>query len=103
MIYRTLGRSGLRVSPLCLGTMTFGGPTDEPTAHRIIARARDAGVNFIDTADAYTSGQSEQITGRAIAANRDEWVLATKLANPTTPGPNVSVVFAGTTMIPVVM
>ena len=68
--------------------MTFGGPTDEPTAHRIIARARDAGVNFIDTADAYTSGQSEQITGRAIAANRDEWVLATKLANPTTPGPN---------------
>ena len=49
MLYRNLGRSGLRVSPLCLGSMNFGGPTDEPTAQRIIGRARDAGVNFIDT------------------------------------------------------
>lgn len=58
MQYRTLGRSGLRVSPLCLGTMNFGGPTDAATAARIIARAGDAGVNFIDTADAYTGGES---------------------------------------------
>ena len=83
MLYRNLGRSGLRVSPLCLGTMNFGGPTDEPTAARIIARARDAGVNFLDTADAYTGGRSEEIVGRAIAANRDSWIVATKLANPT--------------------
>jgi len=88
MQYRPLGRSGLKVSPLCLGTMMFGGPTDEPTAARIIAHARDAGVNFIDTADAYTAGQSEEITGRAIAEHRHWWVLATKLANPTMPGPN---------------
>ena len=88
MNYRNLGRSGLRVSPLCLGTMNFGGPTDAETARRIIARARDAGVNFIDTADAYTGGRSEEITGAAIRAERDRWVLATKLANPTGAGPN---------------
>jgi len=82
MEYRNLGRSGLRVSPLCLGTMNFGGPTDEATAGRIIGRAFEAGVNFIDTADAYTGGRSEEIVGRAIAANRDAWVLATKFANP---------------------
>ncbi len=88
MEYRNLGRSGLRVSPLCLGTMMFGGPTDEATSARIVARAREAGVNFIDTADVYTGGASEEITGRAIAAHRDEWVLATKVANTVAPGPN---------------
>lgn len=82
MEYRNLGRSGVRVSPLCLGTMNFGGPTDEATAGRIVARARDAGVNFIDTADAYTGGESERIVGRTVAADRDAWVVATKLANP---------------------
>jgi len=82
--YRTLGRSGLKVSPLCLGTMNFGGPTDAAVAERIIARARDAGVNFIDTADAYTDGESERITGGAIKADRDAWVLATKVANSGT-------------------
>ena len=85
---RNLGRSGLRVSPLCLGTMNFGGPTDEPTARNIIAQAKDAGVNFIDTADAYTGGQSEEIVGRAIAPDRDAWILATKLANPGASDPN---------------
>jgi aryl-alcohol dehydrogenase (NADP+) len=85
---RTLGRSGLRVAPLCLGTMNFGGPTDAGTANRIIARAREAGVNFIDTADAYTGGKSEEITGAAIKAERHRWVLATKLANPIGDGPN---------------
>jgi aryl-alcohol dehydrogenase-like predicted oxidoreductase len=88
MQYRKLGRSGLEVSPLCLGTMTFGGPTDEATALRIVAKAREAGVNFIDSADAYNGGRSEEITGRAISNARDEWVLATKLANPMGEGPN---------------
>jgi aryl-alcohol dehydrogenase-like predicted oxidoreductase len=86
--YRNLGQSGLRVSPLCLGTMMFGGPTDEATADRIIGQAGDAGVNFIDTANVYVNGESERITGRAIAARRSWWVLATKLANPTGSGPN---------------
>ena len=88
MDYRNLGRSGLKVSPLCLGTMMFGGATDEPTAQRIIAKAREAGVNFIDTADAYNRGRSEEVTGRAISNQRDQWVLATKLANPMGEGPN---------------
>lgn len=86
--YRQLGRSGLRVSPLCLGTMMFGGATDEQTASRIVAMARDAGVNFIDTADMYNAGRSEAITGRAIAGDRDHWVLATKVANPIGDDPN---------------
>lgn len=88
MDYRSLGRSGLKVSPLCLGTMMFGGPTDEPTSARIIDHARDAGINFIDTADAYSTGGSEQVVGRAIAAHRRHWILATKLANPMGDGPN---------------
>ncbi len=88
MNYRQLGRSGLRVSPLCLGTMMFGGPTDEPTAGRIVARAREQGINFIDTADGYTGGKSEEVVGRAIKADRRWWVLATKIANPTGQGPN---------------
>src|SRR6201987_3341300 len=86
--YRNLGRSGLKVSPLCLGTMMFGGATDEPTAQRIIAKAREAGVNFIDSADTYNGGRSEEGTGRAISKQGDHWVLATKLANATGEGPN---------------
>ena len=88
MRYRRLGRSGLQVSPLCLGTMMFGAATGEADAGRIIARARDGGVNFIDTADVYADGESERIVGRAIAAHRDWWVLATKFANATGDGPN---------------
>ena len=71
-----------------LGTMMFGGPTDEPTSGRIIGRAREAGINFIDTADAYNNGRSEEVVGRAIAAERSWWILATKLANPTGESPN---------------
>jgi len=82
MDYRRLGRSGLKVSPLCLGTMMFGGPTDEATSARIIGDARDAGINFIDTADAYGAGRSEEIVGRAVRADRDRWVLATKVGYP---------------------
>jgi aryl-alcohol dehydrogenase-like predicted oxidoreductase len=88
MDYRSLGRSGLKVSPLCLGAMMFGGPTDEATSGRIIAHAREAGINFIDTADAYNNGRSEQVVGRAIASERSWWILATKLANPTSDSPN---------------
>jgi len=88
MDYRNLGRSGLKVSPLCLGTMMFGGQTDEPTAARIIDHARTAGINFIDTADVYADGRSEEIVGRAITPHRSWWVLATKLANATGDGPN---------------
>jgi aryl-alcohol dehydrogenase-like predicted oxidoreductase len=88
MEYRGLGQSGLKVSPLCLGTMMFGGATDDPTAHRIVARAKDQGVNFIDTADGYNNGKSEQVVGQAIREHRSWWVLATKCANPTGAGPN---------------
>lgn len=88
MEYRRLGRCGLRVSPLCLGTMTFGGTTDEGEAGRIVARAAEAGVNFIDTADMYNAGRSEEIIGRAIGKRRGEWVLATKVGNPMGEGPN---------------
>ena len=88
MDYRGLGRSGLQVSPLCLGTMMFGGATDEATARRIVSAARDQGVNFIDTADAYNGGRSEDVVGRAVAGHRSWWIVATKCANPTEPGPN---------------
>ena len=78
MEYKYLGKSSLKVSPLCLGAMMFGGATDEATSKRIIDKAYDQGVNFIDTADVYNGRQSEVIIGRTIAAQRDEWVLATK-------------------------
>jgi aryl-alcohol dehydrogenase-like predicted oxidoreductase len=68
MQYRNLGHSGLRVSSLCLGTMMFGGATDEAESQRITDAARAAGVNFIDTADVYNGGASEEVVGRAIAA-----------------------------------
>jgi aryl-alcohol dehydrogenase-like predicted oxidoreductase len=80
--YRNLGRSGLKVSPLCLGTMMFGDRTDDAEAARIVASARESGVNFIDTADVYAGGESERIVGRLIAKERARWVLATKIANP---------------------
>ena len=88
MQYRQLGRSGLKISPICLGTMMFGGPTDEATSLRIVAKAREAGINFIDSADAYNGGQSEQVVGRAISDNRHNWILATKLANQIGDDPN---------------
>jgi aryl-alcohol dehydrogenase (NADP+) len=83
--YRNLGASGLAVSPICLGTMMFGDRTDAAEAGRIVAAARAAGVNFIDTADQYAMGESERITGKLIAPDRDRWVLATKVANPMPP------------------
>lgn len=83
-----LGRSGLVVSELCLGTMTFGGAADEDESAAIVKRFRDAGGTFFDTADVYTGGRSEEILGRLLAADRDEVVIATKAHGSTGPGPN---------------
>jgi aryl-alcohol dehydrogenase (NADP+) len=88
MEYRNLGKSGLMVSPLCLGTMMVGDRTDAAEAGRIVAAAREARVNFIDTADVYSKGESERITGSLVRADRDRWVLATKVANPMGDDPN---------------
>ncbi len=79
MSYRTLGHSGLQVSTLTLGTMMFGEQTSTEDSLRIIDKAWDQGINFIDTADVYTNGRSEEIVGEAIARHRQEWVLATKV------------------------
>ena len=91
MEYRPLGRTGVKVSKLCLGTMMFGawGNTDHDDSIRIIHRALDAGVNFVDTADVYSDGESEEIVGKALAgARRDDVVLATKFWGPMGEGPN---------------
>lgn len=88
MNYVRLGNSGLMVSPLCLGTMMFGDRTDESESVRIIAAAHDAGINFIDTADAYGRGGCERIVGPAVKAHRREWILATKCGNPMTRRPH---------------
>ena len=86
--YEPLGASGLKVSRLWLGAMMFGDQTDEAEAARIVAAAREAGINAIDTANTYAGGESERITGRLIGADREHWVVATKVSNPTGPGPN---------------
>jgi len=88
MDYRLLGRTGVRVSPLCLGTMMFGGQTTEADSIRIIHKAIDQGINFIDTADMYVAGESERLVGKAIAGRRDGVVLATKGRNKMGEGPN---------------
>jgi len=84
MEYRNLGRTGVKVSPLCLGTMMFGpwGNEDEADSIRIIHAALDAGINFVDTADVYSAGVSEEITGKALKGRRDDVVLATKFFMP---------------------
>ncbi|MFO1413569.1 MAG: aldo/keto reductase [Burkholderiales bacterium] len=87
MEYVRLGQSGLMVSPLCLGTMMFGDRTDATDSARIIAAAHDAGINFIDTADAYSYGGSERIVGPAVRAHRRDWIVATKVANVMTKAP----------------
>jgi aryl-alcohol dehydrogenase-like predicted oxidoreductase len=81
MDYRPLGRTGVQVSKLCLGTMMFGawGNTDHEDSVRIIHRALDVGINFLDTADVYSAGESEQIVGKALKGRRDDVVLATKV------------------------
>jgi len=85
IIQRRLGRSGLEVSSLCLGAMMFGDQTDDAEAGRIVNEARDAGINFIDTADAYAGGRSEEMVGRTISGDRDWWVVATKVGTRLPP------------------
>ena len=79
MDYNALGRAGVKVSSLCLGTMMYGGPTSEKDSIRIIHRAMDAGINFLDTANVYNGGESERVIGKAVSENRDKWVIATKV------------------------
>lgn len=90
MEYRQLGRTGVLVSPLCLGAMNFGAPTGKDESITIIHRALDAGINFIDTSNSYNDGESERIVGEAIrlSGKRDQIVLATKVYNRTGPGVN---------------
>ncbi len=90
MEYRTLGRTGLKVSGYCLGAMMFGdwGNTDEAECVGMIHGAIDAGLNFIDTADVYSGGRSEEIVGKALQGRRDEVVLATKVHGDMGEGPN---------------
>ena len=90
MEYRTLGRTGVQVSSLCFGTMSFGGDADETTAAAMFNRCREAGVNFFDCANVYNKGRSEEILGRLIAEAgcRDEVVITSKVNFPMTPDPN---------------
>ncbi len=90
MEYRNLGRTGVKIAPLGLGTDNFANPTPEAESIQIIERALDAGINLIDTSNSYAKGESERIIGKALAANkrRDQVVLATKAHYPTGPGPN---------------
>ncbi|HMD95043.1 MAG TPA: aldo/keto reductase, partial [Trebonia sp.] len=90
MKYRTLGRTGIKVSPYCLGAMMFGavGNPDHDDSIRIIHKALDAGLNFVDTADAYSRGESEEIVGQALKGRRDDVVLATKAHLPMGDDPN---------------
>jgi aryl-alcohol dehydrogenase-like predicted oxidoreductase len=90
MHYRTLGRAGIKVSPYALGAMMFGaiGNPDHDDSIRIIGKALDAGINFIDTADAYSRGESEEIVGRALKGRRSQVVLATKVHLPMGDDPN---------------
>src|SRR2546421_12981842 len=90
MEYRRLGNTGLMVSELCLGCMTFGREADEQTSHRIIHRFIEAGGNFLDTADVYGRGVSEEINGRALQGIRDEHFSATKVRSAM--GSNANVV-----------
>ncbi len=85
---RTLGATGVRVSRVALGAMSFGGDADEHTAWTIFRAARDAGVNFIDTADVYNEGRSEEFLGRIMRGERDQLVIASKAYFPMGPGPN---------------
>ena len=90
MEYRRLGNSGLKVSEICLGTMTFGHSTDEAESERMVHLAWDACVNFFDTANSYGEGESEVLLGKALKGRRRDAIVATKFFNPMGPGPNES-------------
>src|SRR5512134_2074844 len=88
MKFRLLGRTGVHVSQLCCGTMSFGGDADESASAAMYKACRDAGINFFDTANQYSGGRSETILGGLIQGHRDELVIATKCFNPT--GPDIN-------------
>ena len=90
MDYRRLGRSGLKVSEICLGTMTFGNGADQDEASRMVGTAFDAGVNFFDTANSYVGGMSETMLGEALKGRRQDAVVASKVFNPMGGRPNNS-------------
>ena len=90
MRYRRMGKTGLKVSELCFGTMTFGSGTDQGTADCMVREALDAGINFFDTANSYGGGQSEVMLGKAIPQDRENLIIATKFFNPTGSGVNDS-------------
>ncbi|MBV9190377.1 MAG: aldo/keto reductase [Betaproteobacteria bacterium] len=83
MNYRLLGRTGVQVSQLCFGTMSFGGDADEAASAEMFKAVRDIGINFFDTADQYSKGRSEEILGKLVRGSRDDLVIATKTFNPT--------------------
>jgi aryl-alcohol dehydrogenase-like predicted oxidoreductase len=83
MEYRTLGKTGIQVSSLCFGTMSFGGVADEETSRAMFNRCREKGINFFDTANIYNGGRAEEILGRCLAGCRDEIVLTSKVCMPT--------------------
>jgi aryl-alcohol dehydrogenase-like predicted oxidoreductase len=88
MEYRVLGKTGIQVSKLCFGTMSFGGDADRETSAAMYARCRDVGINFFDTANVYSAGESERILGTLIAGSRDELVISSKFCFPTGDGLN---------------
>ena len=90
MVYRRIGRTGLKVSEICLGTMTYGHGADESESQRMVDMAIDEGVNFFDTADSYGDGESERFLGKALQGKRRDAVVATKFFNPMGSGPNDS-------------
>ena len=90
MSYRRMGNTGLKVSELCCGTMTFGSSTDQAIADRMVGEAVDAGINFFDTANSYGGGQSEVMLGKAIPQDRENLIIATKFFNPMGSGVNDS-------------
>ena len=90
MEYRVLGRTGVKVSQLCFGTMSFGGDADEETLATMFHRCREAGINFFDCANVYSAGRAEELLGKLIADCRDELVITTKVGSPMGDGPNES-------------
>jgi len=88
MKYKLLGRTGVQVSELCFGTMSFGGDADEATSSQMYKACRDAGINFFDTANEYSKGKSEEILGRLIKGERDDLVITTKCYNAIRPDVN---------------
>ena len=90
MNYRNMGRTGLKVSVICVGTMTFGRSTDQTEASKMVELSLDRGVNFFDTADGYSNGESEIMLGKALKGVRRDAIIATKFFNPMGSGPNDS-------------